>query len=108
MTDLTNIEQRAPKAFVKAALERPWVHRQRIDTFRVVPRTSVHGKYLVRFYLLNGRVFADCTELRTGQSCKSTLTRGRCCYHIAAAINHADHLLRVQAARSEQPTADAA
>jgi len=98
MVELTNIEERAPKAFKKARTERPWVSRLSVDTFRVIPRTlkdgsREHGKYIVTFALVDGDLFAECVELRTGEQCPAHRF-GRVCYHIGAAIIHGDQLAR--------------
>ncbi len=92
------IEDEFPRTFAKARDEKPWISKLAVDTYRVVPRTADHGKYMVKFKLRHGRMFAECINLLTGEPCKSGLSH-RLCYHRAAAVIHIDNLANRQSER---------
>lgn len=88
----STIESDYPNAFAKAEKEKPWTTRKGDNEWRVVPRklkdgSREHGKYVVRIVRWGGRMFGDCVNVITGETCKGHEHKG-CCYHLASALLH--------------------
>lgn len=71
----------------KALETRPWVYKHK-DKYRVVPRTSDHGKYEVTVsYNSEGNPeVEDCRDWRTKKPCLGFFHSRGNCYHSAALL----------------------
>jgi hypothetical protein len=104
MMDLTDIESKAARAFAKAAVEKPWVTKTAFRTYRVIPRNTEHGKYVVTFDVIDRRRMATCESV-DGTPCPAH-AQGLMCYHIAAAYRrHLSNAAKVYQQRQQPAVA---
>jgi hypothetical protein len=102
MIRIKNLEQVAPRAFLKARAERPWVTRLEDRTYKVVPRRAGKPKYVVTFEVRDGQRFAECRNLHTQELCPSQAHVGheKVCYHVATAYRR--HIKNARRDRDRQ------
>src|SRR6185295_8696553 len=77
----------------KSRAEKIRVVRLEVDLYYVARRDSGHGQYLVRFFHKGNSVTAVCANI-FNQACKGTWGKGKCCTHIAAAVERGIQLGR--------------
>lgn len=92
----------AANCFAKAREEKPWVTKvpRASNTYRVVPRTPEHGKYIVRVEIDEGELYSSCIDARTGEDCPSKQTRDRICYHQMSVVLHIESRVRTRELRA--------
>ena len=94
MIEITkNFRSKYSSVIRKARTEKIRVVRLEVDLYYVARRAAGHGQYLVRFFHKGNAVTAVCANI-FNQACKGTWGQGKCCTHIAAAVERGIQLGR--------------
>lgn len=93
-----NFRSKYPGAVRKWRNERIRVVKLESDLYYVARRAEGHGQYLVRFFHKGKSVSAVCANI-FNQACKGTWGEGKCCTHIAAAVERGIQLGKKQQRR---------